>query len=97
MVGRDEGALALAAGEQVIGGEFVDRLAHGALADLKPRGELELARDRLARLPFATIKRLNDQILDLAIQRAERRAARTARGRDIAAAGKIRHGGTLLA
>ena len=81
MVGRDEGALALAAGEQVIGGKFIDGLAHGALAHLEPRGELELARDRLARLPFAMIKRLDDQILDLAVQGAEGRAARTARGR----------------
>jgi hypothetical protein len=36
----DEGALALAAHQQVLGGQFVDRLAHRALADLEARRQL---------------------------------------------------------
>jgi hypothetical protein len=39
----DEGALALAAHQQVLGRQFVDRLAHRALADAKARGEVHLA------------------------------------------------------
>ena len=43
----DEGALALAAHQQVLGRQLVDRLAHRALAHLEARGQLDLARDRL--------------------------------------------------
>ena len=55
-MGGDEGALALAAHQQVLGGELVDRLAHRALADLEARGEFDLARDRLAGLPLAGLQ-----------------------------------------
>lgn len=34
-VGGDEGALALAANQQILGGQFVDSLTHRALADAK--------------------------------------------------------------
>src|SRR5690606_5020253 len=70
-----EGALALAAQQQVFGGQFVDGLAHRTLADLKARRELELAGYCLARLPFATVEPLQQQSLDLLIQGAERRTA----------------------
>ena len=75
----DEGALALAAHHQVFGREFVDRLAHRALAHAEARGQLDLARDRLARLPFAGLQALQDQRLDLLVERAERRRRELAR------------------
>src|SRR5690606_15425633 len=69
----DEGAPALAANHEVRGGEFVDCLAHGALADAVARGELGLARDRLARLPLARLQPAQQQLADLPVQRCERR------------------------
>jgi len=66
-MGGDEGALALAAQQDVVGGQFVDGLAHRALADLEPGGQIQLAGDGLARLPFAAIQALQDQALDLPV------------------------------
>ena len=57
--------------QQVFGGELVDRLADRSLADLETRGEIDFAGDQLARLPFAAIQALHQQLLDLAIQRTE--------------------------
>jgi hypothetical protein len=67
----DEGAATLAAHQQVVGGKLVHRLAHRALADLVARGQVELAGDDFAGLPFALLKALQDQALDLLVQRAE--------------------------
>ena len=72
---RHEGALALSADQQVLGREFVDRLAHRALAHTEARGQLHLARNGLARTPFARLQALGDQGLDLLVERAERRTA----------------------
>src|SRR5258706_9766013 len=71
VVRRDKRALALAAHQDVLRRELVDRLAHRALAHLVARGELELGRDRLARLPDAGDQALGEQDLDLLVERAE--------------------------
>ena len=75
----DEGALALAPHEQVLGGQFVDRLAHRALAHLEARGQFGLGRDRLAGLPVAALQATRDQRLHLLVQRAGGRGS----GQDI--------------
>jgi hypothetical protein len=72
-VGGDEGALALPAHEVVLLRQFVDRLAHRALADLEARGQVDLAGDHLAGPPFAGLQPRQQQCLDLLVQRAERR------------------------
>jgi len=75
-MGGDEGALALAAHQQVGSGQFVDRLAHGALADLETGRQLDLAGDRLARFPLARVQPASDQVGDLAVQRRKQRRVR---------------------
>ncbi|MNL67439.1 hypothetical protein D3C87_1920260 [compost metagenome] len=72
-MGGHKRALALAAHDQVFGGQFVDGLAHGALADAKARGQFHLARNGLTGLPLTLLQALQDEALDLLIQRAERR------------------------
>jgi hypothetical protein len=67
-VGGHKGALALAAHHQVFGRQFVDGLAHRALADPKARGQLHLAGNGFAGLPFAGLQALQDQPLDLLVQ-----------------------------
>jgi hypothetical protein len=86
---RDEGALALAAHHEVLGREFVDRLAHRALAHAEARGKVHLARDGLARLPLARLQALQDQGLDLLVERTEgrRRGLGRAEGVFMAAVG----------
>ena len=71
-VGGHKGAFALPAHHQVFGGQFVNGLAHCALADAKARSQLHFAWDGLARLPFTLLQALQDQPLDLLVQRAER-------------------------
>lgn len=71
MVGGDEGALALAAQQQVFGGQLIDRLAHRALAHLEAGGQIDFAGDEFAGLPFAAVQALDEQALDLAVQRTE--------------------------
>src|SRR5690606_16310149 len=75
VVRGNEGALALTPQQQVLSCQLVDRLAHGALTDLKSRCKLEFAGNRFTRLPFATIELLQQQGLDLLVERAECRAA----------------------
>ncbi len=72
-MGGHVGALALPAHHQVFRRQFVDGLAHGALADAKARRQVHLAGNGFARLPFAGLQALQDQRLDLLVQRAERR------------------------
>ena len=84
-MGGDEGALALPAHEQVLVGERVDGLAHRALADAEARGELELARDHLARAPFAVLQAAREQRLDLPVERAEGRRPAGAAGAAVVA------------
>jgi len=78
----DECTLALAAQQHVLGGQFIDSLAHGALADLETGRQIDFAGDEFTRLPFAAIQALHQQVLDLAIERTESgaRAGRTASG-----------------
>ncbi|MNR09847.1 hypothetical protein D3C85_1260690 [compost metagenome] len=84
-----ESTLALPARHQVLGGQFVDGLAHRALADLVARGQVHFARDHFARFPFAGLQALGNQGLDLLVERAER-------GRGIGRAGGRRIGGGRL-
>ena len=67
-----EGALALAAHHEIFGRQIVDGLAYRALAHSKARSQLHLARDGLTGLPLALLKALQNQSLDLLVQRAER-------------------------
>ena len=74
-MGRHISALALAPHQQVLGSHLIDGLAHRALADAEAPRQFLLARDRIARLPLAGLQAGDDQLLDLAIQGAERRSA----------------------
>ena len=80
MVCGHKGSFALAPQKQVLGSEFVDRLAHCALADLEAGGQFKFTGNSLARLPFATVKPLQQQTFNLLIQWAECRTAGTAFG-----------------
>ncbi|MNI52979.1 hypothetical protein D3C73_1077930 [compost metagenome] len=55
----------------MLGGQLIDRLAHRALAYLKTGSQIDFAGDEFTGLPFAAFKTLNEQILDLAIERTE--------------------------
>jgi hypothetical protein len=94
-MGGHEGALALAAHEHVFGRHLVYRLAHRTLADLEARSEQGLARDGLARLPFARLQAVQEQCLDLLVQRAEgrRRLAARSAGQNV---GGIGHDAIVL-
>lgn len=84
-MGGHKGAFALAAQQQIFGGQLVDGLAHRTLAHAVARGQLHLAGDHLARFPGARLQALQDQTLDLLVQRAESRGRAThavASGRD---------------
>src|SRR5205814_7613326 len=70
---RDKRSLALTADDKIVGGERVERLAHGALRNAEPRRKLELARDRLARSPLDGGETLDEELLDLQVQRAVER------------------------
>ena len=76
-MGGHEGAFALPAHEEVFSREFVNRLAHRALADLETGRQLEFARDGLARTPLTGLQAAQDEGLDLLVQRAEGRAGCT--------------------
>src|SRR5690606_11003246 len=69
-MGGDEGAFALATYHQIFGGQVVDRLAYGALADAKARSQVHFARNGLTGLPFSGLQTLQNQNLDLLVQRA---------------------------
>src|SRR5690606_7767075 len=69
VMGGDESAAPLSADHEVVGREFVDRLAHRALAHAIAAGQFHLARDRFARLPLARLQALRQQPLDLNIER----------------------------
>ena len=57
--------------EQVGRGKLVNGLAHRALADAKPCGQIELTGNHFARLPLCIFKALQNLRLYLLIQRAE--------------------------
>ncbi len=80
-VRRDERALALPAHDEVVGGQRVDRLAHRALRHAEARGELDLARDRLAGPPLARVEARSSSVLDLQVERLERTALALSDGR----------------
>src|SRR5687768_3388830 len=65
----DEGTLALAAREDRLGRELLDRLAHRALAHAVSCRELDLRGDRLAGLPLARDEAVREQYLDLLVER----------------------------
>jgi len=64
-----EGAAALAAHQQVFGRQFVDGLAHRALADAQRFGQRPLAGQGLVRRPFALRNALREQRAYLLVQR----------------------------
>ena len=64
-------ALALTAHQQVFCGQFVDRFAHGALANLETAGQIDFAWNSRAGLPLAGLQALQHQHLDLLVERAE--------------------------
>jgi len=68
----DKCPFALAANQQVLFGQFIDRLAYRALADFVPRSQFKFTGDRVAWFPFAGLQALQYQGLDLLIKRAER-------------------------
>jgi hypothetical protein len=70
-MGGHKSAFALTANQQVVAGEFIDGLAHCALADAVARGQIDFAGNGLTRLPFPRLQALQDQALDLLVQRAE--------------------------
>lgn len=55
----------------MFGGQLIDRLAHRALAHLEAGGQIDFAGDEFAGLPFAAVQALDEQALDLAVQRTE--------------------------
>ncbi len=72
-VGGHKGAFALAAKQQVLLGQLVHGFAHRALTDLKARGQLKFAWNHLTGLPFTCFEALQNQHLDLLVQRAKGR------------------------
>src|SRR4029077_9408982 len=70
---RDERALALAPDDEALGGERIDRFADRALRDPKALRQRHLARNGLARWPFAVVEARHQQRLDLQVERLERR------------------------
>jgi hypothetical protein len=66
-----ECALALTPYQQVFGRQLVDRLAHSTLADLEAGRQFNFAGNDRAGLPFASLQALQDENLDLLVQRAE--------------------------
>src|SRR5262245_35978313 len=78
-VGSDESALALAPQQQVLGGKLVDRLAHRSLADPEAPREVHFTRDGFTRFPLAGLQALQNEGLDLLVERAEGRRPRYGR------------------
>ena len=73
VMGGHKGALALLAHDQVLRRQFVNCLAHRALADLEASGQLDLAGNQFAGLPLACLQALRDERLDLLVQGRKRR------------------------
>src|SRR5262245_5226637 len=67
---HDEGATALLTHHQTLSGQSADRLARGALADAKFRGDLKFTGNELARLPNARADALHELLPDLGVERA---------------------------
>ena len=82
-MGGDKSALALPPHHQILGCQLVNGLADRALAHAEPRRQLHFAGNGFTGLPFALLQTLQDQRLDLLVQRAERwrQCANTARRR----------------
>ena len=64
-------APALTAHHQIVGRHFVDRLAHRALADAVAGGQFDLRWNRFAGLPLSRLQALQNQTLDLPVERTE--------------------------
>ena len=63
-----------------VGREFVDGLAHRALAHLETRGEFDFAGDEFAGLPLAPFEAVHQQVPDLLVQRRKHRGPSGPRG-----------------
>ena len=70
-MGSDKGALALTSHQQVLGSHLVDGLAHGTLTDIEANSKIGFAGYGIPRLPFTRFQTLQDQFLDLPIERTE--------------------------
>ena len=66
------------------------------VAEVMPGGELKLARYRLARFPFAAVKRPQQQCFDLLVQGTEGRCPRATQGGSCTTARSLSHDDTLL-
>ena len=75
-MGGHEGALALAARDQVLGSQLVDGLANRTLTDFEAGCQFHFAGNGFAGLPFAMLQAVQYQPLDLLVQRAEGRRDR---------------------
>ncbi len=71
-MGGHKGAFSLSANQQVVVGQFINGLSNRALTDSVARGQFHLAGNAFHWFPFACLKALQDQPLDLLIKRAER-------------------------
>jgi hypothetical protein len=76
----DEGAPALAAHHYILGRQFIQRLAHRALADPEQIGELELTGQHFTRPPLTGDQPLHQKRLDLGIERLGSRGLNDFRG-----------------
>ena len=65
---RNESADTLPAHDHTVGFQRIQRLAHGALADIVLGGEFILARKHLTRLPASGTDTLDKQRLHLRVQ-----------------------------
>src|SRR6202163_136109 len=97
---RNERPLALAANNEALSGERVDGFAHRSLRDTKALRKRHLARNGLARRPFAVVEAGHEERLDLHVQRLERRrfVARGNAHRNLLAGlrGDLKNGATRL-
>jgi hypothetical protein len=78
-MGGDKRTLALAANDEVFGGELINGFTYRALADFVPAGKLLLTGNGSAGFPFATLQALQYEGLDLLIERTECPMPRIAR------------------
>ena len=77
-----KGALALPAHQQVLGSQFVDGLAHRALADVVAPGQLHFTGNDFQRFPLSSLHAVEHRLADLLVQGAKgRRRRRRRRGR----------------
>ena len=75
-MGGHKSSLALSSHHQVVSGKFVNGFTNCPLADSEAPGQIHFTGDSLAGFPFAHTQAVEDQPLDLLVQRAECRRRR---------------------